>query len=278
MLDTIILKCAAPCNLRCTYCYEYSTGDDTWRGKPAFLGGGVARQLGERIAEYLDGKADQAINVVAHGGEPLLMGAALLDSTFEEISDAAGAGRVKFGLQTNGVLLTEEVCDVIRRWEVKVGVSLDGSPEHNERRVDHSGRASHSEAIAGIELLRQYCPQNFGGLLCVVDFERDPESVLGFLLNLKPRSIDLLQPFVTHDTLEATEGQLVERFGDWMVRAARFWLERPEYHHVKIPSQVGLVWPETGKLPDCGVRREIRPPGRAEGCWSRELGAQGIKQ
>ena len=30
-IDTIILKFAAGCNLLCDYCYEYTSGDNTWK-------------------------------------------------------------------------------------------------------------------------------------------------------------------------------------------------------------------------------------------------------
>ena len=35
--NTLIVKFASPCNLNCTYCYEYNTGDDSWKKKPKFI-------------------------------------------------------------------------------------------------------------------------------------------------------------------------------------------------------------------------------------------------
>ena len=34
IIDTVILKVVAPCNLNCSYCYEYNMGDDSWKFKP----------------------------------------------------------------------------------------------------------------------------------------------------------------------------------------------------------------------------------------------------
>ncbi|MGW7453893.1 hypothetical protein [Streptomyces sp. NPDC054787] len=40
---------------------------------------------------------------------------------------------VRFELQTNGTLLTEPWLDLFERYEVVVGVSLDGPPTANDR-------------------------------------------------------------------------------------------------------------------------------------------------
>lgn len=77
-LDTLIVKFAAPCNLACTYCYEYSSGDETWRTKPKFLSQETARQIGALIRAYTSKHDLSAFKVVAHGGEPLLMGPSVL--------------------------------------------------------------------------------------------------------------------------------------------------------------------------------------------------------
>ena len=48
-IDTIILKFSAGCNLLCDYCYEYQSGDETWKTKPKHLIEDVAAKIGRRI-------------------------------------------------------------------------------------------------------------------------------------------------------------------------------------------------------------------------------------
>ncbi len=233
-IDTIILKCASPCNLKCTYCYEYASGDESWRSKPTLLGLDVAAKLGERIREYVLAHPGRQINVVAHGGEPLLMGPKALDATFSALCDSAGPGAIILHLQTNGLLINADVCDVLRRWNVRVGVSVDGGEAHNVRRVDRRGRETFKAVMQGISCLRANAPDSFYGVLCVVDFMQEPEDVMKSLFDMKPRIVDLLQPFVTHDMLIGGDGQGVSRFGSWMTRAVQYWFERPQYHEVRV--------------------------------------------
>jgi molybdenum cofactor biosynthesis enzyme MoaA len=40
-LDWIVLKVTQRCNLNCDYCYVYNRGDDSWRGRPAFISDAV---------------------------------------------------------------------------------------------------------------------------------------------------------------------------------------------------------------------------------------------
>ena len=51
--NTLIVKFASPCNLNCTYCYEYNTGDDSWKKKPKFISAENAKILNNRLREYL---------------------------------------------------------------------------------------------------------------------------------------------------------------------------------------------------------------------------------
>ena len=46
-LNTVILKVAAPCNLNCSYCYEYNRGDESWRLKPKQILAKTAEQVGK---------------------------------------------------------------------------------------------------------------------------------------------------------------------------------------------------------------------------------------
>jgi len=103
--NTLIVKFASPCNLNCTYCYEYNTGDDSWKKKPKYFSAENAKILNKRLREYLKDSELQKINIVAHGGEPLLLGAEKLDEIFTIIKDGID-DRINFGMQTNAVLFS----------------------------------------------------------------------------------------------------------------------------------------------------------------------------
>ena len=230
-IDTIILKFAAGCNLLCDYCYEYTSGDDTWKKKPKLLSEEYSRQVGLRIKEYLETSPRQSITVVAHGGEPLLMGPKKLKRVFNALIEGSGSDAVKLIIQTNGVLINEEVCEIVKEKNIKVGISIDGNENHNKLRVDHKGRPSYQATIDGINMMRSICPEQYSGLIAVVDFNQEPKEVMHALLEHAPPVLDLLQPFVTHDMLVDKKNALtVEKFGNWMVRATNYWMDNKKYH------------------------------------------------
>jgi len=233
-MDTLIVKFVAPCNLACTYCYEYAAGDDSWRLRPKRLSVDLAAQIGRRIREHCERTGLASMKVVAHGGEPLLLGAPGLDDVLREISVGASPFQVKFSLQTNGTLLAVPVCEVLAAHRVTVGVSIDGSRAHNQRRIDLRGIPTYDQVLAGIETLRSTPGARFGGLLCVVELAHEPEDVVDALCALHPPMVDLLQPFVTHDAAGANRLAIAQRFGQWMTRALRHWVSRPEYADIRI--------------------------------------------
>ncbi len=63
---------------------------------------------------------------------------------------------VRHAIQTNGMLITPEWCELFREWHVGVGVSIDGPQRlHDAHRVTRSGRGTFDKTLAGIRLLRQ---------------------------------------------------------------------------------------------------------------------------
>lgn len=234
MIRSIILKVASRCNIACTYCYEFSAGDQTWRNKPRFLSPGLARALGYRIREYCDSRQLATMNVVAHGGEPLMLGAARLDALFRELKEGADPVRLSLSLQTNGLLLNPEICDVLARHRVLIGVSLDGGPHQNRHRVNFKGKSTWTDAVSGIQLLREQYPEIWAGILCVVDLASDPSTTLDELCTFSPPQLDLLQPYTTHDMARGMQQETARRFGYWMREAMHHWLNTEDYAGVRI--------------------------------------------
>jgi uncharacterized protein len=69
-----ILKVHSRCNLSCTYCYVYEMADQGWRSLPKRMSSGMANAAVERIAEHVKGHDLAHVDVILHGGEPLLAG------------------------------------------------------------------------------------------------------------------------------------------------------------------------------------------------------------
>src|SRR5512143_99352 len=119
------LKVASRCNLDCTYCYVYHKADDTWAGRPPLMSDAVVEAAIVRIRRHCQRTGQPTVNILFHGGEPCLVGAARFRRWCEMLRrDLSETVRPRFILQTNATLIDAEWTEVIREQGVNVGVSL----------------------------------------------------------------------------------------------------------------------------------------------------------
>ena len=230
-LNTAILKVAAPCNLNCSYCYEYNRGDDSWRQKPKHILPSTVEQVGKRISEYALVHGLKKFQVNLHGGEPLLLGVRGLREVFDALLLSTKGVRLKIGLQTNATLVTPEILDLLEDYRVAVGVSIDGGRAHNGWRVDHKGTPAHDKIVRGLNLVRER--RVFAGLLAVVDLNTEPEEVIDELAEFAPPSVDLLPPFGNHDN-PPFGSPAKYGLGTWMTRAFDHWIGSKRLQAIRI--------------------------------------------
>ncbi|GAA2534288.1 hypothetical protein Ahu01nite_020310 [Winogradskya humida] len=215
------------CNLACDHCYVYELADQTWRDKPAFMAPGTVRHAAARIAEHAAQHSLGAVGIVLHGGEPLLMGARRLRETLTVLDAAiAPVAWIDWRMQTNGILLTDEIGELLLEFGVKVGVSLDGDRAANDRhrRYRHGG-GSHPETLRGLALLRRpRFRELYAGLLCTIDVRNDPIAVYEALLAEEPPHVDLLLPHATWDEPPPYAQPGTTPYADWLLRLHDRWL------------------------------------------------------
>ncbi|WP_245588763.1 MULTISPECIES: FxsB family cyclophane-forming radical SAM/SPASM peptide maturase [Actinoalloteichus] len=191
-----VLKVHGRCNLACDYCYLYEMADTSWRRTPAVMSQETVRVVADRVAEHARRHDLADVRITLHGGEPLLVGPVALDRVLRVLrASVEPVARIGFAIQTNGVLLTDEVVGVLAEHRVRVGVSLDGGADaHDRHRRRRGGGGSHAAAAAGIRRLTAAHPELFAGLLAVVDLDNDPVEVYEHLLSYSPPAVDFLLP------------------------------------------------------------------------------------
>jgi len=194
--NEFIVKVASRCNLNCTYCYEYNLGDDSWRRQAVVMSDATCRTLSERVREHALAHGLREVAVSFHGGEPLLVGAALLDRYATVMREVAGHDyEVCFNIQTNATLIDDAIVEVLRRHQFNVGVSIDGGRAANDRsRVDHRSGSSYEATIRGIRQLQAGFSGQPDGLLAVIDLRNDPLEVFDALAGLGVQRLDFLLP------------------------------------------------------------------------------------
>lgn len=218
-----ILKVHSRCNLSCSYCYVYEMADQAWRNMPKRMSDAVVAKSVERIAEHAQAHALNSVDVILHGGEPLLAGSGWLANLIDSLRVQVPA-QVNVAIQTNGTLLSRPVLETLKRLRVSVGVSLDGDAEATgQHRRFANGRNSFDAIADGLRLLGlaefRAC---YSGLLCTIDTRNDPIATYEALLKFTPPALDLLLPHANWSSPPPGVG-----YADWLISVFDRWYDAP---------------------------------------------------
>jgi uncharacterized protein len=146
----LILQPTPFCNLDCDYCYLPD------RNSTARMSLATVRLAAQRL--LADKLAGDELTVVWHAGEPLTLPAAWYDDAIAEIHQVLGQHcTVSHSIQTNGTLIDDQWCALIRRHGIRVGVSVDGPAElHDAHRRTRDGKGTHARVLRGMACLREH--------------------------------------------------------------------------------------------------------------------------
>jgi uncharacterized protein len=246
-----ILKVHSRCNLSCSYCYVYEMADQGWRGQPKRMSPAVAGQAVQRIAEHARRHGLASVDVILHGGEPLLAGAEWLASLVGLLRSRVPA-QVNVALQTNGTLLDRPMLTTLKSLGIRVGVSLDGDADATGRhRLYANGRNSFDAVARGLDLLRS--PEFldcYSGILCTVDVENDPLGTYEALLKFAPPALDLLLPHANHSSGPPGKG-----YAKWLISVFERWYNAPRQEtRIRLFSElIQLILGNPGEVEGLGL-------------------------
>ncbi|MFB9477645.1 FxsB family cyclophane-forming radical SAM/SPASM peptide maturase [Nonomuraea salmonea] len=219
---TFVLKVHSRCDLACDHCYIYESADQSWRDRPLMMSARTAAATAARIEEHAAAHGLRSVNVVLHGGEPLLCGPAHLRTLLATF--AGMSVRAHLTVQTNGLRLGPAFLDLFDEFRVRVGVSMDGGrAAHDRHRRTRAGRGSYDRVRAAVETLAAR-EGRFAGLLCTIDLRNDPVEVYEELISLRPPAVDFLLP---HGNWSQPPPGRVPRGGtpyaDWLIAVFDRW-------------------------------------------------------
>jgi uncharacterized protein len=226
-LSQFVLKVHSRCDLACDHCYVYESADQSWHGRPLAISDEVISRTAERIAQHAASHRLGTVQVVLHGGEPLLAGPGRLRRVATELRSAlTGISRLDLRIHTNGVLLDEEFCELFAEQDVRVGISIDGDRAANDRHRRYAnGRSSYDQVIRAIGRLQTARFRHlYSGLLCTIDIANDPLGVYEALMRLDPPRIDFLLPHATWENPPARPPGGDEAYADWLIAIFDRWL------------------------------------------------------
>jgi uncharacterized protein len=211
-------------------------GDTSWANMPNQISYETTVAVAKAL-RTLSQRQERPFAVVLHGGEPLLLGLGKLRRLIFSLRNALHP-ECAISIQTNGILLTEEILDLFAATRVTVSVSIDGPQHiHDKYRVGHTGRGTYAQVMKGIELLRRHHDSEklFTGLLAVIDPESDPTEVYTFFKSLNPPSVDFIYRDGNHSRLPAGKRSLQStESGSWFARLLDVYLADPKPIRIRI--------------------------------------------
>lgn len=207
MIEAVV-KITERCNINCSYCYVFNKGDDAYVSHPPLMSLETVRRLGLFLSESAKSLQARRVQVDFHGGEPLLMKPDRFTEVCEILRDTIEpTAQLKFCIQTNAMLVDQRWIDCFERFQVSVGVSLDGVQEVNDAvRVDHDGKGTYARTIQGLRSLQAATREGVipaVGILAVADANASGSVALRhFVEDLGVTNLDFLLPIESHDSFD----------------------------------------------------------------------------
>jgi uncharacterized protein len=202
--------------------------DQRWRSRPIVMSPHIMARTADRIAQHVRSHDLSSVDVVLHGGEPLLAGPKRIAQCVSYLRSAVSAEvDVRLTLQTNGVQLDDDMLRLFREWQMRVSVSFDGDRSaHDRHRRQINGTSSYSRVTEALyKLTKEPNRQLFSGLLCTIDLDNDPVRTYLSLLQYQPPVVDFLLP---HGNWSAPPPQRAvdsasTPYADWLIIIFQRW-------------------------------------------------------
>ena len=177
LVRTVVLQPTPFCNINCRYCYLPTRSDKAVMPLTTIVA------TFEKI--FASAWASPQMTVIWHAGEPLVLPVSYYEQAFQAIEAIRPESlQLRHSIQTNGMLINPEWCDLIKKWQIGLGVSVDGPRRlHDANRVTRSGAGTFDRTITGIRLLRkEKIPFHVISVLSEAAMN-SPEELLNFYLS-----------------------------------------------------------------------------------------------
>lgn len=162
-INVLYLLLTDRCNFRCSYCFFEG-------GFPGKTGSSdMSKETAKKAIDLYQRSLEKAIeknlvepedaNVVLYGGEPLL-NTEVLKFAIQYTTKLQDRGlfpkELSININTNGSLLTKDICKFLRRYNIENDISIDGPAEaHNQCRRYPNGRGTFEDVLKGFRLSKE---------------------------------------------------------------------------------------------------------------------------
>lgn len=134
---SIILKGTNGCNLACSYCSLGKKNNVQSVDEIKLIN---ILRYACKVCEY---RGEKRLLFILHGGEPTLIRSSIYDSAIDKVKKEYSHIQMNFSMQTNGMLLDKKILEFIKKHDINIGVSIDGSKNiHDKERKGTLGNST----------------------------------------------------------------------------------------------------------------------------------------
>jgi uncharacterized protein len=204
----------------------------------------VAKQTVKRIIQHCHHHDKRNVVITFHGGEPMLGGLKHLEMLLTAIHDGFSDSGISYslGMQSNGLLLSNEIGELMLKNKMTLGISLDGPPAINDIfRIDHQGNPSTTKLEERLSVLNSSHYRNiFDGFICVININTDPIKVAKYLFSFNPPSIHFTFPLNNYDNRPQGKEFNLEStpYADWLIKIFDYWVNNNTSSEIRIFNSI----------------------------------------
>jgi uncharacterized protein len=213
-VQQLVMQATPYCNLACDYCYLPDRSD---RSRMDIK---IIRRTAEILAE--SSLLSDRIDVRWHAGEPLSVNTDFYEEAATVLREVLGKSTaIGHSVQTNGVLLTDSWMALFKRWDFRVGVSIDGPALiHDAHRKTRKGNGTLAAVERRLGLFGEH-GLDFDVISVITPVTLDHKAeYLDYMAALAPRSlgINIEESEGSHQSAAVADVSFVDRFRDFADR------------------------------------------------------------
>ena len=174
------------CNLRCKYCFEENSQFNNHCEKNMSLE--TALVAAQKYLSYLENEDIESPQVIFYGGEPLANWQ-VVKNVVEFM--ASKNNKIKFNIVTNGTLINQDIANFIAKYDIEVGISLDGPKEINDvnRVFRTSEKSVYDSVMEKIKILKDEKVRYGLSITISENLLKRKEDVIGWIRSSKLSSV-----------------------------------------------------------------------------------------
>ena len=232
-IEYLSLILSEQCNFACQYCISSSMLNASDRGlsKKKIMSMEVAKKALDRFFAEAKKSSKNSVYINFGGGEPLINWKVMLHAMEYCTKKHADAFQITFSINTNGSLINTEIASQLKRFGVKIAISLDGLEHGNNAvRVFQSGQGTHALIVKAMDALDQidFGVDGFSTTVTERNFPEIDERLIDFALkrSLSEIRIDLDVIHMTSVPVQEAANRLLrlKRYGSARgVNVTGFW-------------------------------------------------------